>query len=465
MKKFFVKRIMTFSFFILFFINLSNAELKVKIKKGTTPKWLKSSISSSSFYIGIGKGESIESSYNNALSIISSQIKAKVFSKIETSKDISVTDGKRKIMEELKSNIILNTNVSLKGVELVEIWFDKKNNQYYTYCRLDIDKYEKELQKEKNNAKLKSFDLFKKAEKEQNLSLALKYYFLSFLTIAPYSDTIFSVNYNGNEINLYNEILSKILDLLGKIEINVDKNNFQIERFLKTPVDFKVYLTINKQPLSNVPINFVSQEKVLLLKEAAITDVNGIAIGNIIKVLEFKPTTTFLVTVDLKSFVKEEIKDEEILKIVNLLNSLNVPVKEIGINIKNPMFLFTPLEIEGDINKKEYEAILNKIPVLIKNKLVEKCQANFSTIEGDFTFFTKVNGNFSLSELSGFYFVKVSIFFSIVDNKTGKVIYSDATKEIKEGGNSFIKAIQYAIERFEREYLNIYIEKVISILN
>lgn len=452
-----------FSVLILFASAYQINPTTKKIKKGAKPLWLKKVVAPEGFYVGIGSGKSIESSYNSSLSIISSQIKARLVSNIETSKDIKAFDKKVVLFEELKRDIILNSKLEIEDVEVIEIWFDSKNKEYFTYTRLDIKKYQEREKNKREIAKNTSFDLFKKAEVEGNPSLAIKYYFLALFRLSPYFDSQMLVYYNGNNIDLVNEITTKIFSFLNNIEINSNQKEIEIDRFLKNDFLINFKFTFNKKPLSNMPILFYSSDNALLLNEQGITDSNGIVNCIIKKVLSHKGIATINATVDLKALFQNELSDELLIKIFST-SMMFVVKKEINVRIKEPIFLFKAVEIKGDLEKSEFKNVIQNFGSSLKSLLTQKGGITFSDKDGDFILNVVIDGSLSFSELSGFYFARVTVVVIIIDKKTGNQVYSYKSSEIKSGNTSYLKAIQSALLEFEKNEQSNMVDKILEFL-
>src|SRR4030042_3651629 len=139
------KFIFLLSVLILIIINtfsVTDGNLSKKVKKGREPKWIKNMVALEGFYVGVGQAAVLQDSYNSGVNIIAQQLRAKVQSEVQTQVDILVKNNERFVDQEFKKNIIINAKIDLEDVEAAEIWLNSKTSDYFTYCRLDISRYE-----------------------------------------------------------------------------------------------------------------------------------------------------------------------------------------------------------------------------------------------------------------------------------------------------------------------------------
>ncbi|MBN2545998.1 MAG: LPP20 family lipoprotein [Spirochaetes bacterium] len=447
--------------------SITDDNLSKKVKKGRQPKWVKNLVAPEGFYVGVGQSGTLQDSYNSAVNIIAQQLRAKVQSEVQTQIDILVKNNERFVNQEFKKNIILNAKIDLEDVEAAEVWLSSKTGDYYTYCRLNIAKYEEKQRKIREDAKNYSFDLFKKANETGDPALSIKYNYLAFLKLAPYLTTIFEVNYQGNKINLIIEIISKLQEKMNSIEIAPVKESIIFEKLSSKPTLIKIKVTSDKNPLINFPLIFFDKENNLVLTDSASTDSEGVALCIISKAIKNIKLASFNTKLDIVSLIKEELKDDDIAKNMASLLNLGVSSKDIIVNIKLPIFRVAKIDIQGDLlSDQAYMLKVNNLAVSLKNLLIKKTGANFTEYkDADFTINMQFIGNFSQSSLSGGQYTRIIVNLSMVENKTGKEIYTDSSSEIKAGSENYLKALQNAIDKFNKEIGDEFIDKVVKFIN
>ena len=260
-----IKISITLLLVLVFLINPGDLSAHSKRK----PKWISNRPIDNNYYIGIGKSNKTQTDYiqiakNNALADIISEISVK----ISSNSILYQLDDNTGYKEKYEAQIQTVAKDEIDGYEVVDSWESKE--EYWIYYRLNKSDYQRKKREKRERAKNLSKDFYEKAqnaEKEYDINNALIYYVKSFDAIKKYLGEDLSIFTFDGKIYLDNAIYQSIQDIFSRIRIEPEKDIYTIKALSKNnePVYVKIKLKtdLETQNLSNIPITFSFQNKLI----------------------------------------------------------------------------------------------------------------------------------------------------------------------------------------------------------
>ncbi|MCG8569803.1 MAG: hypothetical protein MJB14_06660, partial [Spirochaetes bacterium] len=198
----------------------------------------------------------------------------------------------------------------------------------------------------------------------------------------------------------------------------------------------------------------------------AVTDSSGIASCIINKAMDSAEIQSFIIQPDINSFLEENLgEDDEVADMyIERIIALGFPSKEIMVEVIPPLFGFRFIS-ESDLGKDpKFKGKLEVLSANFKNAFIDKSGAKFTNRKTKYQLQMKVDGYLSQSEASGAYFTRLTVLIKIIDINTAKEVFSIASKEIKGGSSTEIKSLQAAINKYNKDYNEDFIMKIIAFL-
>ena len=221
-----MKKILIFSFIVFF---------GCATKPEPLPNWVIHTKNNPEYWQSVGTGLSREIAVKQATNSIASQISVQIESNIKTIK------AERNFeMEEFSQSIIESrVNISLPEVEIEEII--QSNNIWYARASLNKNKYYQLLEQKRQNAKDASLNLLIASKKINKLEQIQSIY-KAYEEIKTYLDIPLYVQLNGQDVNLYSEIVSNFQKAVQSIKIVPETENIQLKSVL--PIHRKVDIQV-----------------------------------------------------------------------------------------------------------------------------------------------------------------------------------------------------------------------------
>ena len=246
---------------ILFLVLVSacSPRLKTPDAESLKPSWLKTEPYQEGYYTGIGHSikdgtnNYIQSAKKSALEDLVSEIKVNVSS----TSVLSSTEIDRKLQEQYEQIIKTTATDDIEEFELVDAWEDANN--YWVYYRLSISRYRQIKEEQKRNATVLATDYFTKGaafEKSKDYVEALGFYFQAFRALEKYLGEAISIEFEGGQILLTNEIHASIQRLLDLIKVTVSPSEILINRRVNQNAQAMVATAAFKdgKPAVNLPL-------------------------------------------------------------------------------------------------------------------------------------------------------------------------------------------------------------------
>lgn len=453
-----------FVLLLVFFVSVSmfpqgkDKKKDVKVNQGAEPSWIKKFPGNPLYYIGIGTGKDLAQSQNAAINSIASQIKVKIQSEITdyTKETNGVTE------EQVTQNIKLNVKESVEDIEVVEIWYSPEKG-YWAYYRLDIEKYKKKQQEKMEKAKQIALDYLTKCDNESDVALAFKYAFLGYFNVGKYISASLKAQYNGKEIILTNELISRMQKILSSISMLPRQGEIEIAKIAPKPVEVVFDISSNKKPIVNFPVKFYSNKGELDLTKTSSTDINGNVSCIINRAVKRDAIQSFIAVLDIMSFIQGATEDEEEAAIFfGRLSNLGVPSKEVIVKILVPVMSFN-LDVLNDLAKdKQTRNRFDTLVTAFKDGFAQETGVKFSENGAGLKLSMVLDGTITQSSTSGQFFTKVLVTVAIYDVKSGEELFTTTSPEIKGGSVTDIKSVQASIDKYTKEYNKQLIKKVLN---
>jgi len=317
------------SFLLIFFL--------LETFAGEKPEWITTKRHprySERFYIlGVGaakktknKLEDIQKANNEAFADIAKQIKATVESK-SVVEQIEVISGKKvESVEKASANLQVTTNITLGGLRIVEIYFDDKDDIYYSLAVLERETAGREL-KDKLvqylNSYSKSMELARNGIDNKNFYQALLNLSEAYKNTLPYNELLplyrfitrplEEMNPEGWKLSgplLVSDVKSLAQNIFAGIKIEKVSGEDQSVLFNQPlkPLVLRVYFESGgaKSPVSGFKFRYFLKNGRGKISEYSVSDGNGNARCEIYSLEPYQETFyTIVAKLDLSDFKNE----------------------------------------------------------------------------------------------------------------------------------------------------------------
>lgn len=429
-----------------------------EVSTGKEPTWIKKYPTDKKYYIGIGNGSSLQAGQDQAINSLVSQIKLKIKSELnDYAKEVNgVTE------EEVSQSIKITVKESIEDIEIVDIWY-KEDKGYWVYSRLNIEEYKRKQLEKMENAKLNALDFLSKCDTESDPALAFKYAFMGYYNLAKYVTNALKADYNGKEVIVVNELIGRMQKILSQTAVSSTQDGFEIDKISAEPVKAYFEFKTNNKPLANMPVQFKTNGAKTDMSVSSTTDNMGKVFCVVNSVVDKVKSFSLYAQPDFNEFLSGtlEYEDEQDFYL-NKITQLGLPVKEVTINVKKPVFGFE-LVLLDDMKKdtrnlSKFDAFASNI----KDILSDSLDADFTDDKTKFSFRMICSGTTTTSDYSGQVFTRLTVTFKILDNSANREIYSKASPEVKGGSVTDIKSVQKAIDKYLEEYNEQMIEELLN---
>ncbi len=419
------------------------------------PVWVSKFPTSTEYYVGIGQGNSIKTAQDGAMTMIISQIRAKVQAEMKTF--MQEVNG---ATEESFSQVIkMSLMETVEDIEYIDAFYSETDSVYYSYYRLNIAEYKRKQAEKERLAKEKAFDLLKRTDTEKDASLALKHLLIAYITIAPFISKDIRVQYQDNEVILANELMTRIQKMMQNIQIDTEKTQFESGLINFSPLDIKFNVSYSGEPMKYLPFTFSNTNGNLDMIARNVTDGKGVVRTIINSPGKGTGLKTVKIMPDILSFMKDTIDEETAFLYLTMISGLGMPSQEVTLDVKAPVFSLS-VSLSGSIaeHKERADIAFSEF----KNAFEKSSGAKFTDKGADFTIKVMVLSTTTLSDLSKQYFTRMTVSVSIIDTKKNEEIYSKSTQEFKGGNISEVKAMQAAIEKYISSYNADFVNEIVG---
>ena len=230
------------------------------------PMWLEYRPQDPLYWHGIGFATFEESENSSSLAKeyaiheISSQIKVNISSQM----DIIVTDLNGSVDNAISSVMSSRVDLLLPELEIVE-QFSNKSGIYF-YIRLNKNKYRLAMERLRENAKATIMNYLVDSEKEYGIRSFLLIQ-KAWKEIIPFTDEPITVQYNGDNVNLYSLIKQKANEYENRLLIEVELEKDPVRTYIDRDNHILIHVKDeqNEGPLSGIPIHISELDNELVI--------------------------------------------------------------------------------------------------------------------------------------------------------------------------------------------------------
>lgn len=431
-------------------LTLGSKSKEVELSTGKKPDWTNNFPISNEYFIGVAQGTSMQQAKDSAIITLVTQIEVNIKSEI---KDF-LREANGVTEEDISQSLKLTVKDNIEDLELVGLW-KAGEEEYWAYYRLNIETYKKRQQEKMDNAKRNGLDFLTKSDAEEDPALKFKYAFLGYYLVGKYVSRALKANYKGNDIILVNELTSRMQKTMSEFKINTPTPKIEIDKINPKPFDVKYIITYKGKSVNNFPVKFKNNKGELDISDKAITDSNGSVNCIVNKSIAPDQMQSFVMQLDIESFVEEAAESEEdILIYYNRISKLGIPAKEVLVKVNPPIFNFD-LNIENDLNlEAKYKNYVNSMSSNFKNILSKKTNTVFTDKKTKLKLEMIVDGSISQSSRSGQYYTRLVVTINLIDTKTNEEIFTKSTpsKGIKGGSVTADKSVRSALDKYLENY-------------
>ena len=417
---------------------------RLKGALNTKPDWLSSKPYQNGYYTGIGSarksmdGNYIQAAKKSALQDLVSEIRVS----ISSSSVLNQIELNFELQEEYRSEIQTTAADEITEFELVEAWED--DNVYWVYYRLSKLKYRLQKEQERNNAISLARDFYEKG-KEANRAYksvnALSFYLKGLKQLEKYLGEAVTVEYSGQEVLLGNELLASIQQVLKKIRIDTEEEQYEVNRrnISGLSIPARVFNLESGDPLVNIPVKTYFEKGFGALHGDYTTDEDG-EIKVIIDRFGSKAAQQSI-RIELDLYTLSGIAEEEKGIYHFLIDRLIIPGENVVFKIRQPSVFLSAKELSLG-NPKTNSQLANKI-----KSLMSEAGFTFTKDKDHADLWMDVNANTEQGPVSG------SIYITYLTMQV-KVTDASSMREIYSGGLDGIKGYSLSFERSSQEAYN-----------
>jgi hypothetical protein len=417
---------------------------------GRKPDWVKERPVSSSYYIGIGMSfkeynpkDYQQKAMESALQDLASQIKIS----IQSVNIREIVEKNQQISEKYTSYLKTALAADLEGYELVDTWENDK--EYWVYYRLHKAKYEAIRRAKIEKAKALALDYLTRAdqfEKEHRLAEAIQFYYKGLEAIEKYASEPLTADYQGKEIYLMNELISRLQNSTSSIKFTSDVSEIQLKqgKLPKKPMTLQVVAEDrygNVAPIKNFPVKTILNGAEI--DTFTVTDAQGIARIKITKIYNYKDAKSIQFKMAIEKLFAPEIKSP-ILQ--GIISTLTLPEFTIYVRLIAATAYITGTEK----NLNTPVSVLHIVPAL-KQALVDH-GFQFVDNPSQADFIIKISANtVKGAKVYGLFTAFADVDVSVLNASTYKEVYREALHHIKGIQLDYEKAGLKALESAAKE--------------
>jgi len=429
---------------------------KGKKKEDPNPKptWMASKPPQDFYYIGIGHSlkepaiNHIQAAKKSALEDLASEIKVT----ISATSALSTIDANKEFHEKYEQLIKTTVADEIEEFEQMGTWEDAQH--YWVYYRLSKARYKEIKDEQKRNAVTLGLDFFtkaKQAERNNDLVLALGFYYQGFRAIEKYLAEPIRIEFEGKEILLTNEIITSMQLLLDKLKVTTKPSEIQINRRVdqnSSSVMVKVEEKLTGRFIADMPLHAGFEKGSGDVFPDFKTDASGQAKVLLTKISSRDLEQTVGVKINLLAFAGSNASD-----IYSLVSAkMVVPKAEILMKVQRPVVYMTSNEKSLGMSKSSAQ-VSNKIKNFLANNGFE-----FTETKEKADFLMDVIADSEKGAVSGsIYITYVTTVIKVATAQNNKEIYATTLDRVKgyslDYERSSQEAYNHSLETLEKEKL------------
>jgi hypothetical protein len=412
---------------------------------------------------------------NDGYAQIAKQIIATVKSESHYETFEIITDKNQQYSEKSQSNIKISSYVELSGLSVVDRYYDKDNEIYYSLAVLDrnaalivlksklqqaVNSYDESMkQADANTSKGSIFQAL------LNLKESIRQVTLYNLSIPFYqiiskessiTNGLFDKSLNKNEaVNKFAQIISS----LGISKISGEDQDIRDDKPLDKPLQVKVATIGGEQPAEGILVGFAFVTGYGDIEEKVRTDNNGIASANVTMLRKGHKEYGVRSFIDLSEFIDTAIIFSDLNQLLNGYSKEEIfKLKKKDI-YKNSFVLVQVDEYVGS-NKSQGSMISN----ILSQKLMENGMTVHMENKGS-NYTILISGSFNanpFNEMSGIKVYNVSGTIQAKLSENGKTIAVENVQDVKGMGNTDEQAADNALKKAAEKFVDSFISQIVS---
>lgn len=420
-----------------------NPGLKTDLQN-TKPAWLTSKPALDGYYVGIGHSVKdgtnnyIQSAKKSALDDLVSEIKVNVSS----TSVLSQIDVNKEFSERYEQIIQTTAVDEIQEYEQADSWEDELN--YWIYYKLSKQRYREIKEKQKRDAVTLALDFFTRArasEREGKTVESLGFYFQGFRAVEKYLAEPITLEFEGKEILLTNEIIGSIQKQLDGIAIATQPSALDLNRRVAQSHEGIVARATFKnggKPVPDLPLKVTFEKGAGEVFPDYKTDPSGVAKVLLTKISSRELEQSLAVQVDVISFAGANPSDIYSL----VAKKLVVPKANVIMKVKRPLVYMTAAEKSLGIDKSNRQ-VSNRIRNYLANAGFE-----FTDDKSKAELWVDVNADSEKGSATGsIYITYVTAFIKVATAQDNKEIYATTLDRIKGYSLDYERSSQEAYNK------------------
>ena len=404
------------------------------------PDWVKQKPIIQGYYIGIGSVKKVGTSAQytaQARQQALADLAEGVSSSVSATSVLHTIETDYGVSESFNQKIQVSTDDYLEGFDPVD--FYENETSYWVYYKIAKSTYHEMKEKKKQEAvatALAKYQSGLQEEKANKPKEALAFYLQGLQAIKRYLNEETPTQYNGNSVDIGNELYSATSEILNALDIKAGKESISVKRGESFKKNLEFLVTYNKKPVQGIPVEF-SYTGGYLKKDRQNSDMNGM--------VQLEPEVLYSrngkeqisASINLKELAQKAVDD---LFIRGLILKRNLKPATVQVIIESPS---VALQIADNVCTDDECTRINNF----FNENVNQYGYNLlSKNKADFVF-ELFYGYKKGENAGGLTSVYISGEIKIKD-KTGKMVWSKQTEEIKGVGSSENEARNKAFSEF-----------------
>ncbi|HRW63496.1 MAG TPA: LPP20 family lipoprotein, partial [Bacteroidales bacterium] len=263
---------------ILFIFLASCAAKKQAAEFEARPDWVKQKPIIQGYYIGIGSVKKVGTSAQytaQARQQALADLAEGVSSSVSATSVLHTIETDYGVSESFNQKIQVSTDDYLEGFDPVD--FYENETSYWVYYKIAKSTYHEMKEKKKQEAvatALAKYQSGLQEEKANKPKEALAFYLQGLQAIKRYLNEETPTQYNGNSVDIGNELYSATSEILNALDIKAGKESISVKRGESFKKNLEFLVTYNKKPVQGIPVEF-SYTGGYLKKDRQNSDMNG----------------------------------------------------------------------------------------------------------------------------------------------------------------------------------------------
>lgn len=393
------------------------------------PEWVEQRPYNNEYYTAVVRFNKKAPNYvdlarDNALREISTQISVQIDSDIY----LKETEANGIPSAELISQIKSSSRNKLKDIQLYGTY--ENDRDYWAYYRLSKSAYHAWRVQQRDLAISQALKLMEEYDDASTgITAGISSLLKALELVVDFTDLDLTAAYRGNEINLYNELFSRLQSLPETIVINLDPQNINMVAKLRRTASVSLNVKYNKESriiaASAFPLKYDFDSGAGDIVETGVTDTNGMAMLVINRISSYSPQQSIYVTPD-KAYWLQSLENPVIKQMFSILRFS--PAK-LNISVNKPR-AFLIYSFDGKPGSSYKDMVVNKLQNLDMEVLTDIKASDYTfrieivSHEGEYV------NNLRL------YSATADANVELLDTRTGISLFSTTVAGIKSTGNN-----------------------------